>query len=133
MTLYSQQSSLKFMMCCFQCLLIVINYLQSVDRWFKVIVHKSGSNQLTSLCEASYGSRQRDTLAFAAARRAAARLLLTAGRAAIDRYLLTAGPTAANRSSGVRRPDGTDGQTDGRTDIDPALHTMRAVSNTLLL
>jgi len=34
--------------------------------------------------------------AFAAARRAAARLLLTAGRAAIDRYLLAAGPTAAN-------------------------------------
>jgi len=33
--------------------------------------------------------------AFAAARRAAARLLLTAGRAAIDRHLLS-GPTAAN-------------------------------------
>jgi len=34
--------------------------------------------------------------AFAAARRAAARLLRTGGRAAIDRHLLTAGPTAAN-------------------------------------
>jgi len=34
--------------------------------------------------------------AFAAARRAAAPLLLTAGRAAIDRCHLVAGPTAAN-------------------------------------
>jgi len=33
--------------------------------------------------------------AFAAARRAAAQLLLTASRAALDRYLLVAGPTAA--------------------------------------
>jgi len=33
---------------------------------------------------------------FAAARRAAARLLLTAGRAAIDRYFLPAGPKVAN-------------------------------------
>jgi len=42
--------------------------------------------------------------AIAAARRAAARLLLTAGRAAIDRYLLAAGPTTANPQ---QRPDET--------------------------
>jgi len=40
--------------------------------------------------------------AFAAARRAAARLLMTAGCAAIDRYLLPAGSTAANPPQ--RRP-----------------------------
>jgi len=52
-----------------------------------------------------------------AERRAAARLLLTAGRAAVARYLLAAGPAAANpRNSGVRRPDGRNGQTDGQAD-----------------
>jgi len=43
--------------------------------------------------------------AFAAERRAAARLLLTAGRAAIDRYLLAAGPTAANPQQQRRAAD----------------------------
>ena len=52
--------------------------------------------------------------AFAVARRAAALLLLTAGRAAIDRFHLAAGRTAANPLQ--RRVNGTDGQTDGRTD-----------------
>jgi len=50
--------------------------------------------------------------AFAAARRAEARLLLSAGRAAIDRYLLDAGPTAANPRQ--RRANGTDRRTDAR-------------------
>jgi len=94
--------------------------MQSVDRWFKVIVHKGGSNQSTSLCEASYVSRQRDTLAFAAARRAAARLLLTTGRAAIDRYLLTAVPTAANPQQ-QRAAAGWDRRTDRRTDGHPTV------------
>ena len=68
--------------------------------------------------------------AFAAERRAAARLLLTAGRAANDRYLLAAGPTAANPQQ-RRAVDWTDLQTEGQTDvrmdryIDPA--TMLAV------
>jgi len=56
-------------------------------------------------------------LAFAAASRAAAPLLLTAGRAAIDRYLLPAGPTAANpqqRRAAVRWDRETDGRTDAR-------------------
>jgi len=56
---------------------------------------------------------------FGATTRAAARLLLTAGSLAvqqIDRYLLIAGPAKQTRSSGVRRLDGTDGQTDGSTD-----------------
>jgi len=53
--------------------------------------------------------------AFAAARRAAARLLLTAGRAAIDRYLPAAGPTAANPLQ-RRAAAGWDGHTDGRGD-----------------
>jgi len=52
--------------------------------------------------------------AFAAARRAAARLLLTAGRAAIDRHLLS-GPTAASSKPAATecmwRPDGTDKHT----------------------
>jgi len=80
-----------------------------------------------------------------------------ADRATIDRYLLPAEPTAANpprrraavgwdrqrntyrqspqqqtRGSGVRLSDGTDRQTDGRTDARqlhrPAPHTMRAVT-----
>jgi len=53
--------------------------------------------------------------AFAAARRAAARLLLTAGRAAIDRYLRAAGPTAANLQQ-RRAAAGWDRRTDARTD-----------------
>jgi len=58
--------------------------------------------------------------AFAAVRRAAARLLVTAGRAAIDRYLLHAGLTQKQtRSSGMHRPDGRDRRTDGRTDARP--------------
>jgi len=68
--------------------------------------------------------------AFAVARRAAARLLLTAGRAAIDQHLLPAVLTAANTQQ-MRRPyDGTDGrQTDRRTPesyIAPARYTVRA-------
>jgi len=48
---------------------------------------------------------------------AAARLLLllSADRAAIDRYLLPAGAQRQTRSSGLRRPGGTDRRTDGRT------------------
>jgi len=57
--------------------------------------------------------------AIAAARRAAARLLLTAGRAAIDRYLLAAGPTTANLQ---QRPDETGGQTDVQTVISGRRH-----------
>jgi len=49
--------------------------------------------------------------ALSAARRAAARLLLTASRAAVDRYLLAPGPQQQTRSSGVRRPYGTDRRT----------------------
>ena len=50
--------------------------------------------------------------------------------AAIDQYLLPAGPTAANppHAAAVGK---WDRQTDGRTPyrfIDPALHTMRAVT-----
>jgi len=41
---------------------------------------------------------------------------LHAGRAAIDKYLNTPSPQQQTCSSGVWRPDGTDGQTDGRTD-----------------
>jgi len=63
--------------------------------------------------------------AFAAARRAAARLLLTAGRAAVDRHLLVAGPTAANLQQRRAAAGWDNGQTDGR--IDPAPHTMRTV------
>ena len=56
-----------------------------------------------------------------AERRAAARLLLTAGPPVVQQSLdiswLAAGPTAANpRNSGVRRPDGRNGQTDGQAD-----------------
>ena len=63
--------------------------------------------------------------AFAAARRAAARMLLSAARAAIDRYLLPAGPTAANPP---QRPNaGTDRQTDGRPTVTQISLRMRAV------
>jgi len=52
---------------------------------------------ITSLCFADKGGRGHVALpTFAAARPAAARLLLTAGRAAIDRYFLPAGPKVAN-------------------------------------
>jgi len=47
-------------------------------------------------------------VALPAARRAAARLLLTAGRAALDQYLLTAGIHQQTRRGGGRQPDGTD-------------------------
>ena len=46
--------------------------------------------------------------AYAAARRTAARLLLTAGRAAIDRYLLADGSTAANPPQQRRAAAGWD-------------------------
>jgi len=49
-----------------------------------------------------------DNVALPAARRAAARLLLTAGRAALDQYLLTAGIHQQTRRGGGRQPDGTD-------------------------
>ena len=54
----------------------------------------------------------------AAARRctAAAADRRPAGRAAIGRYLLPPGPQQQTRSSGVRRSNGTDGQTDEQTD-----------------
>jgi len=53
--------------------------------------------------------------AFAAARRAATRLLLTASRAATDRYFLPAEPTASNMRQ-WRAAAGWDRQTDGGTD-----------------
>jgi len=65
--------------------------------------------------------------AFAAERRAAARLLLTAGRAAIDRYLLAAGPTAANPLQ--RRAAGWDRQTDGRTHARSCIYTALCAIN----
>ena len=75
--------------------------------------------------------------AFAAARHAAAWLLLTADLSAVQQSIDISwppGPQQQTRSSRVRRPDWTDGQRDGRTDgrtpdscISPALHTMRAV------
>ena len=73
--------------------------------------------------------------AFAAVRRAAARLLVTAGRAAIDRYLLHAGLTQSKPAAAacIGRMAGTDGQTDGRTPdryIDPTSH-MRAAPETI--
>jgi len=56
--------------------------------------------------------------AFAAARRAAARLLLTAGPSAMQQsigILWPPSPQQQTRSSGERRPNGqTDRQTDGR-------------------
>jgi len=72
--------------------------------------------------------------AFAAARRAAAQLLLTAGRAAISIDIFwPPGPRQQTRSSGVRggQMGQTDRQRDGRTPdscIDPAPHTMRTAS-----
>ena len=63
--------------------------------------------------------------AFAAARRAAAQMLLTADRAVIDRSPdRWVHMQQQTRSSGVRRPDGTDGH-DGRTDGRPTMPTMR--------
>jgi len=62
--------------------------------------------------------------AFAAARRAAARLLLTAGPPAVQQSIDISwlpGPQQQTRSSGVRRPDGTDRQTYGRTDGRPTV------------
>jgi len=72
--------------------------------------------------------------AFAAARRVAARLLLTADPPAVQQSIDISwqpGPQQQTRGSGVRQPDGTDGQTDGRTPdscIDPAPHSVRAVA-----
>jgi len=61
--------------------------------------------------------------AFAAAR-AAAQLLLSAGPPAVQQSIDISwppGPQQQTRSSGVRRPDGTDRQTDGRTDGRPTV------------
>ena len=55
--------------------------------------------------------------AFAAARRAVAPLLLTAGPPAVQQSIDISqlpGPQQQTRSCGMRRPDGTDGQTDVR-------------------
>jgi len=60
-------------------------------------IRASNKFRLTNLSSAFCTSA--DNVAFhavAAARRAAAQLLLTAGRAAVDRYTLAVGPTAAN-------------------------------------
>jgi len=79
--------------------------------------------------------------AYAAARRAAAPLLLTAAPPAVQQSIgifWPPGPRQQTRSSGVRPPDGRDGQTegqaDGRTDrrtpdscTEPAPHTIQAV------
>jgi len=48
------------------------------------------------------------------------RLLLTAGLPAVQQSThisRTPGPQQQTRRSGVRRPDGTDGQTDGRPTV----------------
>jgi len=55
--------------------------------------------------------------AFTAARRAAARLLLTAGSPAMQQSIDISwppGPQQQTHSSGAWRPDGTDRRTDGR-------------------
>jgi len=70
--------------------------------------------------------------AFAAVRRAAARLLVTAGRAAIDRSLACRAHTKANPQQ-RHASAGWQGQTDGRTPdryIDPTSH-MRAAPETI--
>jgi len=57
--------------------------------------------------------------AFAAARHAAAWLLLTADLSAVQQSIDISwppGPQQQTRSSRLRRPDWTDGQRDGRTD-----------------
>jgi len=70
--------------------------------------------------------------AFAAAPRAAARLLLNACAPAVQQstdVFCPPGPQQQTRNSSVRWPDGTDGRTDGRTldsCIDPAPHTVLA-------
>jgi len=71
---------------------------------------------------------------FAAARHAAARLLLTADLPAVQQLINISwppGPQQQTRRSGVWLPNvATDRQTDGRAPyryIDPAPHTMRAV------
>jgi len=71
--------------------------------------------------------------AFAAARRAAARLLLTAHPPRVKQSINISCPPGQRqqtRSSSTRLPNGTDRQTDGQTPdscIDPAPHTMRTV------
>jgi len=63
--------------------------------------------------------------AFAAARRAAARLLLTSGPPAVQQSIDMSwrpGPQQQTHTNGARQASGTDGQTDGRTPdscIDP--------------
>jgi len=62
--------------------------------------------------------------AFAAVRRAAARLLLTAGPPAVQQSIDISwppGPQQQTSSSGMRRPDETDGQTHRRTDGRPTV------------
>jgi len=75
--------------------------------------------------------------AFAAACRAAARLLLTAGPPAVQQSIDISwlpGSQHKTRSSGVQPPGGTDEHTDGRTDgrtldrcIDSTPHAVRAM------
>jgi len=71
--------------------------------------------------------------AFAAARRAAAQMLLTAGLTAVQQSIdISWPPDHSSKPAAVAcgAADGTNGQTDGRThdsSIDPAPHIMRAV------
>ena len=68
----------------------------------------------------------------------AARLLVTAGRLAVQQSIDVSwapGPQQQTRSSGGRRPDGTDGQTDARQlsrPVDSAAHIVRTDSAKLL-
>ena len=89
----------------------------------------------TSLCSAAFRLADNVALAaFAAARRAAARLLLTSGPPAVQQSIDMSwrpGPQQQTHTNGARQASGTDGQTDGRTPdscIDPARRTMRAVN-----
>ena len=83
------------------------------------------TRKLISLWLTSHTTADKVALpAFAAACRAAARLMLTAGPPCSNRRISPAwppGPQLQTRSSGVRRPYGTDRQTGGQTDGRPTV------------
>jgi len=73
-----------------------------------------------SECSASYVSCERGTARIAAARRAAAQLLLSAVQQSIDIDICCKpGPQQQNRRTLLQRADKTDRQTDGQTDAVP--------------
>ena len=83
------------------CFLLMSQWIQARSVWDAAVtatelVNAARNKYYASLCSATYVQWQRDT----------ARI----------RYLLPPGPQQQTCSSGVRRPDGTDRQTDGRTD-----------------